>query len=290
MTKECESRAPHCSTHEIELVANAVRHDIVQMLTEAGSGHPGGSLSATDILSVLYFSGLMNYDPKDPKWDGRDFFILSKGHAAPALYGIIHQLGWITDDEMLSIRKLGSILQGHPDSKLCPGIEVCTGSLGQGMSVASGAVLGFRLDAEKKGAPLRHVFALTGDGELQEGQNWEAAMFAAHRKLGNLCVFVDLNGLQIDGPVDTVCTLGDVPAKFRAFGWNVVTCDAHDFDEIEAAFAAARACKGKPTAMIARSVKGKGVSYMEHQCGWHGQAPKEEQYLQAVAELGGEGK
>jgi len=285
MTKECESRAPHCSTHEIELVANAVRHDIVQMLTEAGSGHPGGSLSATDILSVLYFSGLMNYDPKDPKWDGRDFFILSKGHAAPALYGIIHQLGWITDDEMLSIRKLGSILQGHPDSKLCPGIEVCTGSLGQGMSVASGAALGFRLDAEKKGAPLRHVFALTGDGELQEGQNWEAAMFAAHRKLGNLCVFVDLNGLQIDGPVDAVCTLGDVPAKFRAFGWHVQEADGHDIEALEAAVKNALAVEDQPSVIICHTIKGKGVSYMENQVGWHGNAPSAEQGAQALAEL-----
>ena len=285
MAKTCESRAPHCSTHEIELVANAVRHDVIQMLTEAGSGHPGGSLSATDILSVLYFSGLMDYDPKDPSWPGRDFLILSKGHAAPALYGVFHQLGWITDDEMLSIRKLGSKLQGHPDSKRCPGVEVCSGSLGQGLSVSCGAALGFRLDAQKKGAPLRHAFVITGDGELQEGQNWEAAMFAAHRKLGNLTCYVDLNYLQIDGKVTDVCSLGDVAAKFRAFGWHVQEIDGHDIQAIEDATAEALVHAEQPSVIICHTVKGKGVSYMENKVNWHGNAPSAEQGAEALAEL-----
>lgn len=285
MAETCGSRAPHCSTHEIELVANAVRHDIIQMLTEAGSGHPGGSLSAADILSVLYYSGLMNYDPKDPGWEGRDFFILSKGHAAPALYGIIHQLGWITDEEMLSIRKLGSRLQGHPDCKVCPGVEVCSGSLGQGLSVAAGAALGFRLDAEKKGAPLRHVFVVTGDGELQEGQNWEAAMFAAHRRLSNLVAYVDLNSLQIDGRVSDVCSLGDVAAKFAAFGWRVQEISGHSIDEIEKATEQALAHEDAPSAIICHTVKGKGVSFMEDQVSWHGNAPSKEQGKEALAEL-----
>ena len=241
MAKTCESRAPHCSTHEIELVANAVRHDVIQMLTEAGSGHPGGSLSATDILSVLYFSGLMDYDPKDPSWPGRDFLILSKGHAAPALYGVFHQLGWITDDEMLSIRKLGSKLQGHPDSKRCPGVEVCSGSLGQGLSVSCGAALGFRLDAQKKGAPLRKV--------------------------------------------TDVCSLGDVAAKFRAFGWHVQEIDGHDIQAIEDATAEALVHAEQPSVIICHTVKGKGVSYMENKVNWHGNAPSAEQGAEALAEL-----
>ena len=277
---------PQRSVAELEQIASDLRVDIVRMLEASGSGHPGGSLSAADIIATLYFSGVMKYDPADYRADGRDFFILSKGHAAPALYAAFKQLGWISDADILSLRKLGSKLQGHPDPHMCPGIEVGTGSLGQGIAIASGVALGFAMDAAREGlAEPRHVFTLTGDGELQEGSNWEAFMFAAHRKLSNLTVIVDQNNLQIDGHVTDVCSLGDLPAKLTAFGWNVIECDGHSIPQIHAALQAALAHKDGPSALVCRTVKGKGVSFMEDQVNWHGIAPNAEQAKAAIAEI-----
>lgn len=268
----------------LEDVARRVRLGILDGVFHAKSGHPGGSLSIADILTYLYFEE-MRIDPERPKWEDRDRFVLSKGHAAPALCATLAARGYFPWEELSTLRQITSRLQGHPDMKGTPGVDMSTGSLGLGISAACGMAL----TAKYLKKDFR-VYTAIGDGESEEGQVWEAAMFAAHYGLDNLVAVVDWNGLQIDGAVTDVMNPTPHDEKFRAFGWNVVTCDAHDFDEIEAAFAAARACKGKPTAIIARSVKGKGVSYMEHQCAWHGQAPKEEQYLQAVAELGGEGK
>ena len=265
-------------------VARRARLGILDGVFHAKSGHPGGSLSIADILTYLYFEE-MHVRPDEPKWEGRDRFVLSKGHAAPALYAALAARGFFPWEELSTLRQVGSRLQGHPDMKGTPGVDMSTGSLGLGISAACGMAL----TAKYLKKDFR-VYTVIGDGESEEGQVWEAAMFAAHYGLDNLVAVVDWNGLQIDGAVTDVMNPTPHDEKFRAFGWNVVTCNAHDFDEIEAAFTAARACKGRPTAIIARSVKGKGVSYMENQCGWHGQAPKEEQYHQAVAELGGEGK
>ncbi len=271
---------------EIALVANRMRHDIIRMLAAAGSGHPGGSLSATDIVATLFFGGVMNYNPDDPSDPDRDRFVLCKGHAAPALYAALAEIGYVPREELLTLRKLGSRFQGHPDCHCAPGIEVSTGSLGQGLSIASGLALAFKLDAAGNGsAREKRVYALTGDGELQEGQNWEAAMFAAHRNLDNLTAVVDLNNLQIDGHVTDVCSLRDLAAKFEAFGWHTVAACGHDVAELRAAFAEAEATKGQPTVIIAQTVKGKGVSFMEDQCSWHGNAPSAEQAETALAEL-----
>lgn len=273
------------SVDKIEARANNMRKNIIKMLKEAGSGHPGGSLSAADIVASLYFGGVMNYSEADPQHPERDYFILSKGHAAPVLYAALAELGYVPEDELLTLRKLHSRLQGHPDSKKLPGVEVSTGSLGQGLSIAAGVALGVRIDQQRDGGPKRRVFTLLGDGEVEEGQVWEAAMFAAHKKLDNLCVVVDNNDLQIDGSLDQVNSPYPIPEKFAAFGFHVIVIDAHDWDQLEAAFDAARACKGKPTAIIQHSVKGKGVSFMENQVGWHGTAPNQEQYETAMAEL-----
>ena len=272
---------------ELERRANDMRADIVRMIAEAGSGHPGGSLSCADILAALYFGGVLEHDPENPEWEGRDRFILAKGHAAPALYAALAQAGYIPREELATLRKLGSRLQGHPDSNQVPGVEVSTGSLGQGLSIAAGAAAGLRLD----GAP-QTVFALLGDGECQEGQVWEAAMFAAHRKLDNLVAIVDRNGLQIDGRTCDVCDPGDLGAKFAAFGWDVDEVDGHDLDALVAVLGAAKAGRdGRPHAVIARTVKGKGVPFMENEAGWHGKAPNAEQAAEALAALeGGAGK
>ena len=269
---------------ELERRANDMRADIVRMIAEAGSGHPGGSLSCADILAALYFGGVLEHDPENPEWEGRDRFILAKGHAAPALYAALAQAGYIPREELATLRKLGSRLQGHPDSNQVPGVEVSTGSLGQGLSVAAGAAAGLRLD----GAP-QTVFALLGDGECQEGQVWEAAMFAAHRKLDNLVAIVDRNGLQIDGRTCDVCDPGDLGAKFAAFGWDVDEVDGHDLDALVAVLGAAKAGRdGRPHAVIARTVKGKGVPFMENEAGWHGKAPNAEQAAEALAALEGD--
>lgn len=261
--------------------ANAMRKDIIEMIHEAGSGHPGGSLSCTDILAALYFGDVMTYDPAHPASDARDRFILAKGHAAPALYAALAEAGFFPKDELKTLRKLGSRLQGHPDSKLLPGVEVSTGSLGQGLSVAAGLVAGLRL----KGGDQK-VYTVLGDGECEEGQVWEAANFAAAEALGNLVAIVDSNGLQIDGQLCDVCSAGELDEKFAAFGWEVHHVDGHDIDALIALFASLPCnSTGKPQAIIAKTVKGKGISFMENQVGWHGKAPDAEQTKQALAEL-----
>lgn len=261
--------------------ANAMRKDIIEMIHEAGSGHPGGSLSCTDILAALYFGDVMTYDPAHPASDARDRFILAKGHAAPALYAALAEAGFFPKDELKTLRKLGSRLQGHPDSKLLPGVEVSTGSLGQGLSVAAGLAAGLRL----KGGEQK-VYTVLGDGECEEGQVWEAANFAAAEALGNLVAIVDSNGLQIDGCLCDVCSAGELDEKFAAFGWEVHYVDGHDIDALIALFTSLPSnSTGKPQAIIAKTVKGKGVSFMENQVGWHGKAPDAEQTKQALAEL-----
>lgn len=266
---------------ELERRANDMRVDIVRMIAEAGSGHPGGSLSCADILTALYFGDVLAHDPANPEWEERDRFVLAKGHAAPALYAVLAQAGYFPREELLTLRKLGTRLQGHPDSNQLPGVEVSTGSLGQGLSVAAGMAAGLKLDGKQQA-----VFALLGDGECQEGQVWEAAMFAAHRGLDNLVAIVDRNCLQIDGDTADVCDPGDLAAKFTAFGWDACEVNGHDISALVEALAAAKAdCGGKPHALIARTVKGKGVSFMENQAGWHGKAPNAEQTEAALAEL-----
>lgn len=264
---------------ELQQRAKAVRRHIITMLGEAGSGHPGGSLSAADIVSVLYFD-TMKLDPEKPEWPGRDRFVLSKGHAAPVLYAALAEKGFFPQEELMTLRKLGSRLQGHPDMKKLPGVEMSTGSLGQGLSAASGMALGLRLDGGQQ-----RVYALLGDGEVQEGQIWEAAMAAGHFKLDNLTAFLDYNNLQIDGPVDVVMDVAPLNDKWRSFGWHVLEIDGHDIAQIRQALKEAQATKGKPTMIIAKTTKGKGVSFMENQVGWHGNAPKPEQVEQALQEL-----
>lgn len=262
--------------------ANDIRIDIVRMIAEAGSGHPGGSLSCTDILTALYFGGVMKHDPANPKMEGRDWFFLAKGHAAPALYATLAHAGYFPTEELMTLRKLGTRLQGHPDSSLVPGVEVSTGSLGQGLSIAAGTAAGLRLDGAEG-----CVFAVLGDGECEEGQVWEAAMFAAQQKLGNLVAIVDNNGLQIDGKITDVCSPEDIGAKFAAFGWDVTTVDGHDIEALVEALGALKDAGGTvPHAVIAKTVKGKGVSFMENQAGWHGKAPNAEQLECALADLG----
>ena len=260
--------------------ARKIRVGIIDAVYSASSGHPGGSLSAADILTYLYFEE-MNIDPQDPGKEGRDRFVLSKGHATPALYSTLANRGYFPVEELKTFRKTDGRLQGHPDMKYIPGVEMSTGSLGQGISAACGMALG-----EKLNGSSARVWALLGDGETEEGQVWEAAMFAAHYKLDNLCAIVDLNGLQIDGPIAEVMNPCPHDEKYKAFGWNVLYCDAHDFESIEKAVAAAKECKGKPSVIIANSVKGKGVSFMENNVNWHGAAPNAEQYEIAMKDLG----
>lgn len=266
---------------ELERRANEMRTDIVRMIAEAGSGHPGGSLSCTDILCALYFGEVLTHDPNNATAEERDRFVLAKGHAAPALYAVLAHAGYFAREELMSLRKLGTRLQGHPDSNLVPGVEVSTGSLGQGLSVAAGMAAGLKLDGMTSS-----VFALLGDGECQEGQVWEAAMFAAHQKLDNLVAIIDRNCLQIDGGTADVCDPGDLTAKFEAFGWSTREVDGHDIPAlVEALTAAKTAHTGAPQVIIAHTVKGKGVSFMENQAGWHGKAPNAEQTQAALAEL-----
>ena len=263
----------------LELTAYKIRKHAIDGVYSASSGHPGGSLSVADILSVLYFDE-MNIDPKNPKDPSRDRFVLSKGHCAPALYGALAERGFIPKEDIKTFRKTDSYLQGHPDMKGTPGVEMSTGSLGQGICAANGMALAAKLDNKDY-----RVYAALGDGELEEGQVWEAAMFAAHYKLDNLCAFVDFNGLQIDGDITKVMNPTPIDKKFEAFGWNVIIIDAHSIEEIKAALKQARETKGKPTVVIAKSIKGKGVSYMENNAAWHGAAPKEDEYNQAIKEL-----
>ena len=263
----------------LKVKAKEIRKSIVSMITEAKSGHPGGSLSATDILTALYFSE-MNVDPANPKMEGRDRFVLSKGHAAPAIYATLAEKGYFSKDELMTLRKFGSRLQGHPDMKKLPGIEISTGSLGQGLSVANGMALNAKMFNENY-----RTYVILGDGEIQEGQIWEAAMTAAHYKLDNLCAFLDNNNLQIDGNVSEIMGVEPLDKKWEAFGWNVIKIDGHDFEQILSALDKARECKDKPTMVIAKTIKGKGVSFMENVCGFHGVAPTLEELERALAEL-----
>ena len=261
--------------------ARGIRADIIEMICEAGSGHPGGSLSCADIMTALYFGGVLKHDPENPEDPARDRFILAKGHAAPALYASLANAGYFPREELKTLRKLGSRLQGHPDSNLLPGVEVSTGSLGQGLSIACGLACGLRLAGSES-----TVFTLLGDGECQEGQVWEAAMFAAHQGLGNLIAIVDSNGLQIDGPVSDVCDPGSLADKFKAFGWKVSEVDGHSIEAVAKALTEAKGSSASaPKAIIAKTVKGKGVSFMEGQCGWHGKAPSAEEAKLALTEL-----
>ena len=262
---------------ELKKIANNVRKGIVTSVHSAKAGHPGGSLSAADIFTYLYFEE-MNIDPKNPKMENRDRFVLSKGHTAPGLYSALANRGYFPVEELTTLRKLGSRLQGHPCMQDTPGVDMSSGSLGQGISAAAGMALSAKLDNRDF-----RVYTLLGDGEIQEGQVWEASMFAGFRKLDNLVVIVDNNGLQIDGPV--VCSPYPIDKKVEAFNFHVINIDAHDFDQIRAAFKEARETKGMPTAIIAHSVKGKGVSFMENNVSWHGTAPNDEQYAVAMADL-----
>ena len=259
--------------------ARAIRANIVAMVTEAQSGHPGGSLSAADILTTLYFAE-MNVDPKNPELAGRDRFVLSKGHAAPVLYATLAEKGFFPKEELLTLRKINSRLQGHPSMKCLPGVDMSTGSLGQGLSVASGMALAARLDGSD-----HRVYTILGDGELEEGMVWESAMFAAHYKLDNLTAFVDFNGLQIDGPVSQVLSPLPIPEKWQAFSWHVIEIDGHDMNAIYDAIQVAKTIKGKPTMIVATTVKGKGVCEMENKAEWHGTAPSREQCELFMAQL-----
>lgn len=263
---------------QLKKYANEVRKGIITSTHAAKAGHPGGSLSAADVFTYLYFEE-MNIDPKDPEKADRDRFVLSKGHTAPGLYAALANRGYFPVDDLKTLRKLGSYLQGHPNMHI-PGVDMASGSLGQGISAAVGMALGAKLDGKDY-----RVYTLLGDGEIQEGQVWEAAMFAGFRKLDNLVVIVDNNGLQIDGPVDKVCSPYPIADKFKAFNFNVVETDAHDFDQIRAAFKNARDTKGMPTCIVLHSVKGKGVSFMENNADWHGKAPNDEEYAKAMEDL-----
>ena len=264
---------------ELSKLATEVRLGILEGVHAAASGHPGGSLSIADILTYLYFEE-MNVDPKNPKWDDRDRFVLSKGHCAPALYTVLALKGFFPREEIANLRQIDSFLQGHPDMKGTPGVDMSTGSLGMGISTACGMALAAKINGKSY-----RTYTIVGDGESQEGQVWEAAMFAAHYKLDNFCLIVDWNNLQIDGKITDVMDPTPHDKKLEAFGFHVISIDAHDFGQIEAALNEAKTVKGKPTAIIAKSVKGKGVSFMEDQASWHGSAPNDEQYAQAVAEL-----
>ena len=264
---------------ELKKTANEIRKGIVSGVHAAKAGHPGGSLSCADIMTYLYFEE-MNIDPKNPNKEDRDRFVLSKGHCAPALYAALANRGYFPVEELLTLRKLGSHLQGHPCMQHTPGVDMSSGSLGQGISVATGMALSAKLSNDSY-----RVYTLLGDGEIAEGQVWEAAMFAGHKNLDNLVVIVDNNNLQIDGAVTEVCNPYPIDEKFKAFNFHVINVDAHDFDQLRAAFKEARETKGMPTAIIAKSLKGKGVSFMEDQAGWHGKAPNDEQYEIAMADL-----
>lgn len=263
----------------LKINAAKIRINAIEAVFSAASGHPGGSLSIAEILSLLYFK-VMNIDPKNPKWEDRDRLVLSKGHCSPGLYGALAERGFFPVSDVKTFRQIDSYLQGHPEMKGVPGVDMSTGSLGQGICAANGMALCAKYDNKNY-----HVYAILGDGELQEGQVWEALMFASHYKLDNLTAILDFNGLQIDGDISKVMSPHPVDEKFKAFGFNVIYADAHNISELDDAFEKAKAFKGKPSIIIAKSVKGKGVSYMENEAGWHGNAPNKEQYEQAMVEL-----
>ena len=264
---------------QLQITACKVRMGVVTSTHGAKAGHPGGSLSAADVYTYLYFKE-MNIDPKNPKWEDRDRFVLSKGHTTPGLYSVLAQRGFFPVEDLPTFRHIDSYLQGHPNMNMVPGVDMSTGSLGQGISVAVGMAIG-----AKHTGKTNRVYALLGDGEIQEGQVWEACMSAAHYKLDNLCIVVDNNGLQIDGAIDKVMSPYPIVGKLEAFGFHVIPIDGHDFNQIEAAFNEARTVKGQPTAIVMTTIKGKGVSYMENNAGWHGKAPNDAEYEQAMAEL-----
>ncbi|MGM0239819.1 transketolase [Enterococcus sp. AZ103] len=270
------------TTDELKEIANSARIDIIEMITEAGSGHPGGSLSIIDILTVLYYDK-MNIDPENPKMDNRDRLVLSKGHVAPALYTTLANKGYFPKAELMKLRKAGEMLQGHPDMKSTPGVDASTGSLGQGLSIANGMALAAKLNNQD-----HTIYTILGDGELQEGQIWEAAMSSAHYNLDNVIAIVDHNGLQIDGTNDEVMTVNPIDKKFESFNWEVIKIDGHDLDQISSALDQAKKVEGKPTVIVAETVKGKGVSFMENNGDWHGVAPNVEQKEAAINELRGE--
>ena len=268
---------------QLQITANKIRKGIIEGVHSAKAGHPGGSLSSADIFTYLYFEE-MNIDPKEPKKADRDRFVLSKGHVAPGYYATLANRGFFPVEDLKTLRHIGSYLQGHPDMKHIPGVDMSSGSLGQGVSAAIGMAVAAKLDQKDY-----RVYTLLGDGEIQEGQVWEAAMFAGAKKLDNMVWIVDNNGLQIDGNIEDVCSPYPIDEKFKAFNFNVINIDAHDFEQIDAAFKAARECKGMPTVIVAKSIKGKGVSFMENQASWHGVAPNDEQYAIAMEELEKEG-
>lgn len=270
-------------TQELNEMSRVIRRDILTMINKAGSGHPGGSLSLAEILTVLYFDDVMHVRPQDPDWNGRDRLILSKGHSAPALYSVLARRGFYPVSWLDTLRRLGSNLQGHPHAERVPGLDCSAGSLGQGLSITDGIAIGLR----RQGSDAR-VYCIMGDGELQEGQIWEAVLTAAHNKVSNLCGIVDWNHVQLDGRVEEIKDLGDLPAKWSAFGWNVIECDGHDVDDLKRAFEEARAYTEGPSVLLAHTIKGKGVSFMEGQAAWHGKAPDDEQLAQALAEIDGE--
>ena len=263
----------------LKRTAADIRMDIIDEVFSAQSGHPGGSLSIADIITYLYFSE-MNVNPNNPTWEDRDRFVLSKGHTCPALYAALAEKGFFPKEDLVTFRQADSYLQGHPDMKHIPGVDMSSGSLGQGISAACGMALSAKLQNKDF-----RVYTLLGDGEIEEGQVWEAAMFAGFRKLDNLCVIVDNNNLQIDGPIDQVCSPYPIDKKFEAFNFHVINIDGNDMDQIKKAFDEAKTVKGQPTAIVAHTVKGKGVSFMENQCGWHGKAPNDEEYIKAMEEL-----
>lgn len=267
--------------NELQKYANRIRQGVIKAVYSAKSGHPGGSLSIAEILAVLYFNQ-MNIDEKNPKAKGRDRLVLSKGHTAPALYSALALRGFFDMDELSNFRNINSNLQGHPDMKNIPGVDASTGSLGQGLSIANGMALGSKQDSEGV-----RVYCICGDGEIQEGQIWEATMTASHYKLDNLCLIIDNNNLQIDGKVNEVMSVYPIDEKFKSFGFETINVDGHNIQELISAFEQAKKVKGKPTAIIANTIKGKGVSFMENEASWHGKAPNEEQYKQAMEELGG---
>lgn len=276
-------RAAFCGSADIacvEEMAGRLRRHVIEMVGKAGSGHPGGSLSSADIIAALYFGGILRVDPNNPLWPDRDRFVLSKGHAAPVLYAALAERGFFPEDVLLTLRKMGSPLQGHPDCRKVAGVEASTGSLGQGLSISVGIALAGKLDKKDY-----RVWTLLGDGECEEGQVWEAAMAAAHYRLDNLCAIVDNNHLQIDGPVTEVLSPEPLADKFRAFGWDVAEVDGHSVRDLLTAFKTPRLGKGKPLAIIAETVKGKGVSFMEGVAGWHGKAPKGDELERALAEV-----
>jgi transketolase len=269
---------------ELEAIAKKVRLDSIKMIYEAGSGHPGGSLSCTDILVALYFH-IMKHDPKRPDWPDRDRFVLSKGHAAPALYSVLAESGYFPVEELSSLRKLGSRLQGHPCMQKTPGVEMSTGSLGHGLAAGNGMALAAKLDRK-----LHRVYVLCGDGEMDVGETWEAAMLASHYKLDNVTAYIDRNKLQLDGPTENIMSLEPLADKWKAFGWHVIEINGHNMKEIIRATTEAKGVKGKPTVIICHTIKGKGVSYMEGSLHFHGKAPSKQEYEQAMRELGGEGR